>query len=227
MKTSNIILSIIAGSATFFILAGAIHLRVTGLSHERGTAAQSVTKPLEPFQYLVIRESVNLTVTASQRNQFFVIAGKNDPSPVIEFVQRGDTLIISRVAHGDGGNMLEVTLEATPGSIQYINAKNSIFGLMNYPLDKLVVDLENTQLSMYGDQQLDIRYKNLRVNASYQSVINANRVTLDTADLQLDHSEAYLDNVNKLRARLQNKSKMNSGNASDVAYQKDDSSDIY
>jgi hypothetical protein len=227
MKTSNIILSIIAGSATFFILAGAIHLRVTGLSKERGTASASVTTPLEPFRYLVVREAVNLTVTASQQNQFFVISGKNDPPPIIEFIQRGDTLIISRIAHGDEGRILEVTLESTAGSIQYINAKNSMFGLRNYPLDKLVVDLEKTHFSLYGDHSSDIRYKSFRVNASYQSTVNADRVVLDTADLQLDHSEAYFDNVNRLRARLQNKSKLNSGNASDVQYQKDETSKVY
>lgn len=227
MKTSNIILGIIAGSFTFIILAGAIQLRLTGVTNEtkRSIETEASAQTLEPFRYLIVREATNFTVSPATRNRLTVFKGQDDPDPVIEYAQRGDTLFINRIAHGEKGRTLRVNLEVEAGVISYIGAMNSRFHVAGFPSERLAVDLRSARLYLSANDSLSI--SQLRLTASENSDFHMENQMIDTLDIQLDHSSATLDEVNKVRAILRNESTLNLNDALDVEYRKDQSSEVH
>lgn len=227
MKTSNIILTCLAGGITLIITAAFLQLRFTGLKKAEYADKISATIDLPTFKFLLIRESMNLSIVPSHSTSLVIENGKDQEKPLVDYHLRGDTLFIDRVKFAREDRTLSVTLHTPPGSLEWIKAEKTTFKLRGYDAKALNIHLDNSTLSLYSTDSVHI--KNLQINGTNHSQVNAwanaASVHIDSLDLNLDASEAvFLTTIDHLSGSMVNHSKVFPGDAMNVNFTKDESS---
>lgn len=227
MKTSNIILTCLAGSVTLIVTTAFLQLRFTGLKKAEYADKVSATIDLPPFSFLFIRESMKLSIVPSHSTGLVIENGKDQQKPVVDYHVQGDTLFIDRVKFGREDRTLSVTLQTPPGSLEWIKAEETTFKLQGYNANALSIHLDNSRLSLYSAGAVHIR--NLQITGTKHSRVNAwanaDRVHIDSLDLNLDASEAvFLNTIDYLSGSMVNHSKVFPGGAMNVNFTKDESS---
>ncbi|MEO5978066.1 MAG: hypothetical protein ABIS36_00085 [Chryseolinea sp.] len=230
MKTSNIILTSLFGSITFFFLAGFTDLRINGTRSGDQQTGASIEKEfsstrLSPVKYVVINEATNLIIKSGSQTELVVKIGTEDKDPILQHHLSGDTLFIDKIAFGDNGITLTAELKLNPENLNWIKASHSAFSISNMRIDGLMVDLYSSRLSVNSNQ--NIKSGRLKINAANSSDFNTSNIEFDSVNVTLDHSAAFMDGaIHDVNAELRNESSLSVPQADNITSHKDKSSRI-
>lgn len=130
MKTSNIIITSLVGSITLIILASFLQLRLTGAKKSQYAEQVYSAVDLAAFKYLLIRESLNVSIIPSHNTARLVIRNaRGQEKPIVDYRQKGETLFIDRVKFGRNDRTLTVTIHVPDGELQWIKASGAMFAI--------------------------------------------------------------------------------------------------
>jgi hypothetical protein len=223
MKTSNIILSTLIGSITLLIVTGAMQLRITGALKSPGAEQVYADTDLAPFKYLVIRKALNLSISPSDKAKITIYNAAGQGNPNVRYHQEGDTLFIDEIAFNTGDRTLFVVVTTPPQNVVSIRGKNSTFALKDFPAEMLRVELDESKLSVGG--QNGLRVGTLKISGINNSEVYISEVRLDTLDLSLDHSEGNISGaITKLKGSMINHASLTARDVNDIEFKKDSTS---
>lgn len=223
MKTSNIILTCLAGSVTLIVTTAFLQLRFTGLKKAEYADKISAKINLPTFKFLLIRESMNLSIVPSYSTSLLIENGKDQEKPLVNYHVQGDTLFIDQAKSVKEDRTLSITLQTAPGNLEWIKAVESAVKLQGYDTPTLTIDLDNSRLSLYSTDSVYI--KNLQINGTNHSWVNAYSIYVDSLDLNIDASEVlFHSTVDHLSGSMVNHSKVFAGDAMNINFTKDESS---
>jgi hypothetical protein len=219
------ILSTLIGSITLVIVTGAMQLRFTGDLKSPFAEKVYSESDLNGFKYLVIRKAINLSISASEQTRITIYNAEGQGKPNVRYHQDGDTLFIDEIALNPGDRTLSVVVKAPPRNIISIRSENSAFELSDFPTQMLLIDLDESRLSLNGRN--DLRVGTLKISGINNSELNINEVQLDTLDLTLDHSEGNIQGaIMKLRGSMVNHASLTARDVNDIEFKKDSSSTL-
>ncbi len=228
MKTGNIILFSIMSSFSLLIIAGALELRMFGRLNNGETSYSSdvvkeVDARLQPFQVLVIRESINVAIEKGDSLSFQVYRSKYDSPPLIKFHQSADTLFIDQVSFGENGNNLHAVVQLTDTQLlKVIQADHSTFSMQDFDGKSLAIKLNGSRL--YVTSELTI--SNLQVS-SVDSYLSYNGNIPEKLEANLDHSEVNIHgSVAHFNGSIKNDSDLRLNNVNHITFSKDSTSSI-
>jgi hypothetical protein len=221
MKTSNIILLIIIASISLIILLGAIDMRVNGGNATRGYSSTVVT----PFKYLILKETTNVTVKASDEFEIAIETGHDELNPQVSFHADGDTLVMDYARLAPDHRTVSVFIGVPPEHLEWIKAKNASFQLADFSTGALIIHLDNSQLNIIGKRQT--KSGSVKITCINDSEINTFDGAMDTLYLQMDNSRARLrSRVNKLKGSMANRSSLLAREMMQIEFQRDSTSFI-
>ncbi len=228
MKTGNIILFSIMGSFSILIIAGALELRLFGKLHDGKThyspnTVREVNATLQPFQVLVIRESINIAIEKSDSLSFQVFRNKNESAPRVKFHQSADTLFIDQVAFGENGNNLHAVIKLKDAQLlKTIRADHSTFSIDDFDGKSLVLSLNESRLYVTSELHLS----HLRISA-IDSYISYNGDVANKLEADLNHSEVYIQgDVFEFNGTIKNDSDLRLQNVNQIHFKKDSTSSV-
>ena len=223
MKTSNTILITLIGSISLIIVAGAMQLRFTGIEKTKLAEQLFLSSDLTEFKYLVIRESVNLTVAHSDETKLMVWNAPGEEKPAVRYHFTGDTLIIDQIKFGSHARTLAVTINTPSQNIEWIDVENSEFSLKDFAVKSLAIKLSGSRLNLYAEKTL--KAGKLKITGIGDSYIDAYNVQLDTLELHLDKSQARISvPIGKLKGAMVNNASLFIQDVADIEFRKDSSS---
>jgi len=228
MKTSNIILFTVMSSFSIIIIAGALELRIFGKLNDGISGSPNqvtvVDAHLEPFQFLVINESINVTIEKGDSLSFKVYRNQDDNAPLVKFHQSGDTLFIDQVAFGKDGSSLSAVIKLNDAkTLKFIHAINSTISMEDLDGNSLGLNLKSSRLYLTSNQK---QLETLNV-AAIDSYVSYDGGITGKMEANLDHSEVSIQGiVSEFSGTVKNESDLLLYNVNQITFKKDSTSAI-
>lgn len=222
MKTSNILLAIFVGGITIYMLAAFSEIRLKGKPwHATDYVDHVTTAP--SFRYLSGRD-VTLHLAFSDKANVNVRAGEGETQPTFNYHMSGDTLVIDAFKvpekmHGELHVSVDNTFSgvACSGCNLYIDSPGT---------DSLSLSLRKSFAGR--GEGTDLHFDMLHVEASDDSRLELNPVSVDKLDLFLDNSHANIYGpVNSLYGSMSNNSSLGADGILNYDFKRDASSNMY
>lgn len=210
MKTSNIILISTAASFTLLLCAGILQNRYAGgepvEKSDQSNTAQFETIDLPEFDFLVIQNINNVSLSSYSMNQVRIEYKSGENTPQIEHYTRGDTLFIGNKSNSEKiSNQLMLFIQKR--DLNKIQVINSDVNVVKIPGKNLQMNLDNSQVNVSTSNGGDL--VNLKLKGTNQSRFVTMSLRVDTLAVNLDHSNAtFLKSVNMLNGSIINNSRL-------------------
>ena len=226
MKTSKIIFLILIGTIAGIILVALIDLRLNGRKDGDISADFRVKKlPLKLFKVLYITNSMNVTLVKNDSSFIEVTSLKDSIAPKVNSTINQDTLRISdfeKVTHQNASIRIY-----TGDSLCNINLINTNLNIEHFTIKKLAMNLDQSSVWFNQDEGVKSRINILNISAKNHSEVNANRFTVDSMGISLQHSEANLEFTSKkLTGLLSDSSRIQARQPEEIWLKKDATSKV-
>ncbi len=225
MKTSNIILTVIVGSVTFLLVTGILQNRYLSRNYASGQTdynLESRAVDLPTFKYLVIRNESNVEIISPGKNQMILRYEKGKEAPENAYHVSGDTLYIGST--GDSlRNTVYTQLSLPVMDHPLIKGINSHFRFSGFSSPCLAIILDNSEADLSNGQGKGLH--TLSVNGFNGSRINSDTFHVDSLQLQLNDSKAYIPvTTDDLSGSIKNHSELNIKDVAHFDFTRDESS---
>jgi hypothetical protein len=223
MKTSKIIFISILGIIALIIMAAFIDLRINGLRDGRALSTKKQAVPA--FKVLCINSS-DVILVRNDSSYIEVTSLTDSLFPEVNYSVKDDTLLVS-----DTRNLLQYNLSVkinSPDALNNIILRNTGITLEGFGSDTMSIDMDNSHLwfNKGKDGKSDIHSLNLL--AKNHSHINTDEINVDSVDIDIRKSEAYLDfRTMKISGTLSDSSRITTRQADEISVKKDKTSRIY
>lgn len=226
MKTSKIIFFVLVGTIAGIILAAMIDLRINGRRDSDISSDFKVNKhPLKFFRTLNVTNSMNVTLVKNDSSFIEVTSLKDSIAPKVNFSVSGDTL---RILDFETGNHRNVSIRIHTGdSLHKILLESTDFIIEHFSAGMLSIDLDHSSVWFNQDEMVKSHINSLNIEAKNHSKISTNRFNVDSMQIVLQHSEAYLEiSAKKLCGTLSDSSRIQARQQQEIWLKKDASSNV-
>jgi hypothetical protein len=225
MKTSKLIFISLLGTVALLIMAATIDIKLNG--HKTNTYPSDIFKAertgVADYKILSLNNCNNIELTRKDSSVVEIIYQKDSLLPHLNYISRGDTLFITGASHKNH-SAVSYKIQAT-ASLRQIVMKNSVITMKNPASGRLLLDLDASTINMNNDGTKAPKLSFLSVSAMNHSSINTGEFRVDSLDITLQKSEAYLEVIaKKIHGTLKDSSKMYARQPSEVYLKKDSTS---
>jgi|WetSurMetagenome_2_1015567.scaffolds.fasta_scaffold00851_7 hypothetical protein len=225
MKTSKIIFISLLGTVALLIMATTIDIKLNG--HKANTYPSDIFKAektgVADYKVLSLNNCNNIELTRKDSSSVAIIYLKDSLLPHLNYISSGDTLFITD-ARPKNHSAVSYKIQAT-GSLSQIVMKNSVITMKIPGSGSLVFDLNGSTININNDGVATPKMSSLIVSAVNHSSFSTGEFRVDSMDLTLQKSEAYLEVIaKKIHGTLQDSSKMYARQPDEVYLKKDSTS---
>jgi len=227
MKTSKIIFISLLGSVALLIMATTIDIKLSG--HPHNTYPSSFFKVnktgVADYKVLLMINCSDIELIRKDSSSVEVIYPKDSLMPKMNYISKGDTLIISNTG-AKNHSQVSYKIQAT-SSLGQIIMKNSYISLKNLGAGNMSLELDGSTINMNNEGVASPKISYLIVSASNHSSISTGEFRVDSLNLDLKKSEAYLEIIAKrIHGTLKDSSKIFAREPYEVYFKKDSTSSM-
>jgi hypothetical protein len=226
MKTSKKIFFVLVGTIAGIILAAMIDLRINGRRDSDISSDFKVNRhSLKFFRTLTITNSMNVTLVKNDSSFIEVTSLKDSIAPKVNYSASGDTL---RILDFETGKHHNVSIRIHTGdSLHKILLKSTDFIIEHFSAGMLSIDLDQSSVWFNQDEMVKSHINKLNIAAKNHSKVSTNRFNVDSMQIVLQHSEAYLEiSAKKLLGTLSDSSRIHARQLQEIWLKKDASSNV-
>jgi len=227
MKTSKIIFISLLGTVALLIMATTIDIKLNGHKSNSYPSDLFKTEKNRVADYKILRLSNcnNIELICKDSSSVEIIYQKDSLLPHLNYITKGDTLFITD-ARPKNHSKVTYKIQAT-GSLSQIVMKNSDITMKNLSSGSMVFELDGSTINMNNEGVATPRMSCLIVSARNHSSISTGDFRVDSIDLALQKSEAYMEIIaNKIHGTLQDSSKVYARQPGEIYLKKDSTSTI-
>lgn len=216
MKTSKIILTGFFGLVALILLSLLIQFDI-----EKKPVFERIDIDLPPHKHLVVSNSRgNINFDKVYKNSANLLYFTKDEFIAPEFVLSGDTLIITSPNRASIGN-----ISMSDSELKTITVRESHLDIANFTCDSIKLFAINGSFNIIIRNSLDYICMELKQNSN--ATLNGSMVKDFEIELMDSKAELWIEQIDELRANLQNSSQLSSKKVISTKINSDPSSRYY
>ena len=224
MKTSDLILTIVAGSFTVLMVTGMVQNRYFEKpnhgSHDINLQAHSVDLPA--FHYVVINNQSNVEIKPAGSSQLVVRYAQDEKVPEVSYHVSNDTLYVGN-SMDSIQNHTYTQLMIPAMSTGWIKGVNSSVRLYGFYAGKLNLELDKSRAELNSNQGENLT--ELTIHGTNDSNFDVNSFKVDSLKVQLDESNAVLSvRAANLSGSIKNHSRLSIKDVDHFDFSRDETS---
>lgn len=226
MKTSDLILTLVAGSFTLLMVTGIIQNRYfgkpfTGQMKEANMDVHSYDLP--PFSYIVLQNQTNVSIESSGENKLVVQFKKGMSVPQPDFRVSSDTLYLGSRNSSQVDYATKIRISGLPSG--WIKGINSQFKVRDFVSDRLSLVLDNCDVNIANANGKEVRQ--MTINGREGTHIISTPYQVDSLNVTLENSKATLPVATKnLSGSIKDHSELNVKDVDHFDFTKDETSKL-
>ena len=225
MKTSKIIFIALLSTIALMILSALIYVRMTGKRDGDFKGEFKTRIQLSQIKVLSIISNNNLELVQSDSAYFEITTMKDSIVPKLKYSIIGDTLkIADQMVKIGTGSWVSIHIN---DQLNQIILKKSNLNLFNLQISQLLVDLDQSTMYVFQQNDKNASFQYLNIMARNNSHFDANEIKIDTLHVEMHHSEvSSWSTINNLSGSIADSSRLSVRQPYEITLKRDPSSNL-